>query len=171
MLNLIFKKEKPFSALIKKYAAEHKLDPKIVAAVILQESSGNTYAFRYEPAFFERYLNNKLPNALGGVFHRGIELKSEIRFRAFSFGLMQIMGQTAVENGFKGFLPQLFEPEINIELGCKVLARALKVFDGDYRKALSAYNSGVGFVQRNGATIYADKVIARVTNNEVDKIL
>jgi soluble lytic murein transglycosylase-like protein len=155
-------------SIIMAASAEYKLDHKIVAAVVWQESSGNKWAYRYEPAFFEKYLAAK---DLTHAKDRGITSDSERRLRAFSFGLMQIMGQTARENGFSGFLPELFDTKTNINLGCKILSDNLKMFDGDLKKALSAYNSGAGFVRRNGATLYADKVLAHVNNGNYKKVL
>ena len=164
-------KPKTYEILIRGHSLQNGLSMEVVAAVILQESDGNPYAFRYEPAFYERYLANKLPASLGGTFHKGISFESEVRFRAFSFGLMQIMGQVARENKFTGYLPELFLPEINIPLGCKILGQNLRTFKGDYRKAISAYNSGVGFVRNNGSTAYADKVLARIESNEICRLL
>jgi hypothetical protein len=46
-------------------AQAHELDPALVWAVIEQESARNTWAMRYEPAFFAKYVaslytNNKV---------------------------------------------------------------------------------------------------------------
>jgi soluble lytic murein transglycosylase-like protein len=84
---------------------------------------------------------------------------------------MQVMGETAVEHGFEGYLPELFEPEKNIQIGCKVLSENLKHYRGDYRKALSAYNAGRNWVDQHGATAYADKVIARIESKEIEKLI
>ena len=43
-------------ALARKAASAQSLDPSVVCAVIEQESSWNTWAMRYEPAFFAKYV-------------------------------------------------------------------------------------------------------------------
>jgi soluble lytic murein transglycosylase-like protein len=115
-------------------AQAHGLDPVLVKAVCHHESGNwNPWAIRYEPAFYERYI------------HSMSTLKSETekRGRAFSYGLTQIMGQTAREFGFGGdYLTELLDPRINLEYGCRKLARCLKNTNGDMRKALLQYNGG-----------------------------
>lgn len=158
---IFLKNKKPYEKIIKDNAKKYNLKSEIVAQVILQESGGNPYAFRYEPAFFDKYLENKLPYTLGGEFNAEISINSEIRFRAFSFGLMQIMGQTAREMGFQGYLPELYEAEKNIDLGCKILRRNLDEFNNDYKLALSAYNSGIGYIKKYGETQYTSEVFKK----------
>src|SRR5579871_3408235 len=77
-------------ALERQKAGEHGLDPALVCAVIEQESAFDTMALRMEPGFERRYIKN---------LHLG---PSESVLRATSFGLMQVMGEVARENGFKG---------------------------------------------------------------------
>ena len=50
-------------ALVAKYAVKYGLDLAIVCAVCEQESSWNTYAIRFEPAFEARYIKPALPAA------------------------------------------------------------------------------------------------------------
>lgn len=125
----------------KEAARGFQLDPAIVCAVIEQESNWNLYAIRYEDAFFQRYV---APIGLS---------PTEGRARAFSWGLMQVMGQTARELGFKADIPQLCDPLFGILYGCKKLALCFKA-TGDARAALLRYNGG-----SNPA--YPDQVLAR----------
>ena len=135
--------------LAKKTALNHQLDSTLVCAVIEQESAWNTWATRYEPAFFARYVaplytNNKIS-------------ASEAYARAFSWGLMQVMGQVARENSYKGqFLSALCDPEQGIAVGCRVLARKLAAAGGDKTRALLAWNGGAN-------PSYAEQVLARVS--------
>jgi len=78
-------------ALAKQTAAAHHLDPALVCAVCEQESSWNPWALRYEPAFFAKYVAPLLTN--------GKVSATEAYARAFSWGLMQVMGQVAREHG------------------------------------------------------------------------
>jgi len=112
--------------LIRAAAERHQLDPAFVEAVVLAESNGNARA----------------------ESHAG------------ALGLMQLMIPTATEMAGR---PQaeplnreeLFEPTLNLELGCRYLAYLGRLFDGDPRRILIAYNAGQGRLrgwERTGAT-------------------
>jgi len=133
--------------LARKAAAAQSLDPALVCSVIEQESGWNPWAMRYEPLFFNKYVaslytNNKIS-------------ASEAYARGFSWGLMQVMGQVARENGFDApFLSALCEPEQGLAIGCKVLRKKFDAASGDTTRALLAWNGGA-----NAA--YAAQVLAR----------
>lgn len=114
-------------------AIVHGLDPALVCAVCDHESVGwQQYAVRYEPGFYDRYISG-----MHGL------TQTEKTMRATSFGLMQIMGQTAREFGFSGhFLTELFDPETAILYGCKKMKREVDKHNGDVRAALLGYNGG-----------------------------
>ena len=122
-------------SLARKLAAAYSLDPALVCAVVEQESTWNPWAMRYEPAFFAKYVarlytNNKVS-------------ASEAYARGFSWGLMQVMGQVARENGFtEPFLSALCDPVQGLEIGCKVLGKKLEAADGDVARGLQAWNGG-----------------------------
>lgn len=122
-------------------AARHGLDPALVKAVCHHESAGwNTWASRYEPGFYTRYIV-PMPNAqrFGTVVSDG----TERRARATSYGLMQVMGQVAREQGFTGeYLTEMCDPAVGIEQGCHRLKAAMNRAGGDVRKALLSYNGG-----------------------------
>lgn len=104
----------------------------MVCALCEQESGWDPWAIRWEPAFFATYVA-KL-NLTNGTEATG---------RAMSWGLCQVMGQVARENGFKGkYLSQLCEPEIGIDNGCRVLKGKLASARGDVHTALLRYNGG-----------------------------
>lgn len=137
--------------LVNKYSAEHNVRPDIVAAIIVQESGGNPLAFRFEPKFYERRLAFRSREGLSGHVPppppEGVTLISEKIMRATSWGLMQIMGETARSAlGFKSnHIISLVDPEINIALGVKYLAGHLAKFSNlpekeRYTKALTLYN-------------------------------
>lgn len=116
-------------AIAVRCAAVNSLDPALVCAVIEQESSWNAWATRYEPAFFSKYVaplftNNKIS-------------ASEAWSRGYSWGLMQVMGQVAPENGFAAqehpFLSELCDPEQGIAVGCRVLGRKFVQASRDLR--------------------------------------
>ena len=129
-------------------AARHELPPELVCAVIEQESDWDANAIRYEPAFYDRYV---YPMSL----KRAIS-ETEGRARAFSWGLMQTMGEVAREFGFAGkCLSALCEPATGLEIGCKVLAHKLAVNQGNVAHALLAWNGG-------GNPEYPAQVLVRV---------
>ena len=80
------------SRSLAKPAAAPWFDPALVCAIVEQESSWNTWAMRYEPAFFAKYV--------AGLYTNNKITASEAYARGFSWGLMQVMGQVAREMGF-----------------------------------------------------------------------
>ena len=121
--------------LAKRIAKNFKLDPLLVCSVIEQESNWNPWAMRYEPGFFAKYV--------AGFYTNNKISASEAYARGFSWGLMQVMGQTARENGVTlPFLCQLCEPEAGVSIGCTVFAKKLEGTGGDVVKALLAWNGG-----------------------------
>lgn len=144
-------------ALVGKYALKYALDPAIVAAVCEQESGWNPNAIRFEPAFEARYIKPALPSA-----PTTIELT-----KAMSFGLMQIMGEVAIELGWRGkFLTELCDPDIGVEYGCRKLEKCFAAMrqrssamakPDDPEGALLIYNGG-------GNTFYGKQVLARVAH-------
>lgn len=134
--------------IAKEVAKEYGLDPALVCAVCEQESSWNPWAIRYEPAFFTRYVSPLLNE------HK--ITPTEAYARATSWGLMQVMGQTAREGGSRAkFLSALCEPYAGINVGCQVLKGKLERAKGDVRQALLYYNGG-------GNKDYPDQVMARM---------
>lgn len=103
----------PFRLIIERAAGRFGLDPYFAAAMIYEES-------RFDP---------KAISPAGAI------------------GLMQITPSTgrelARQLGMKGFKrSMLFDPRVNVTLGCYYLSRLLKQFDGNLYLAAGAYNSG-----------------------------
>lgn len=88
-----------FRAAFKKAAGAHLWDPRLLEAQALQESSGKTTAFRYEPAHGDG-----------------------------SFGLLQVMGNTARKLGLPPGQAEasLCDPYIGLEFGCRALVDIVK---------------------------------------------
>ena len=76
-------------------------------------------------------------------------------------GLMQLMPSTAKELGVRN----AFDPEQNLRGGTKYLAKLLNRYNGDYRKAVAAFNGGMGNVDRKGINFCAE------TSNYHKKVL
>src|SRR5262245_15362554 len=112
--------------LITNAAKVFGLQVPLVAAIVLQESKGNPAAARYENGFYLKYIDWRGRKDLSGYVPTACTLETEKRFRATSFGLMQVMGETARERGFRAeFLPELFVPETNLRVGCELLQHLL----------------------------------------------
>lgn len=127
---------------IAEIAAQFQLDPLLVEAIVLTESSGNTDAFRFEPDFYNRYIKPK--KLYPGQNPRRI---------SSSYGLMQLMYPVAIERGFLDSNPPeyLFIPAIGLEFGCKQLRMLLdwaETFDATpqakLEAAIASYNGGRG---------------------------
>jgi soluble lytic murein transglycosylase-like protein len=157
-------------ALARATAEAHQLDAALVCAICEQESAWNPWAIRYEPAFFAHYIAPQLSAGKISV--------TEAQARAFSWGLMQVMGQVAREHNFGAApnpnspappqlhspdrtvgapLAQLCDPASGLEVGCTVFAAKLSAAHGDATRALQLWNGG-------GNPNYAAEVLARVTN-------
>ncbi len=151
------------AVFIQSVAARHQLPPVLITSIVTQESSGNPWAFRFEPAFLARYVE-PAPRRFGEV-----SIESERMGRATSWGLMQVMGQVARERGFLGvYLPELCEPGTGIEYGCRQLAllRTRYLASDGWAGVIAAYNAGSprrspgdkGFVNQQ----YVDEVLSRM---------
>jgi soluble lytic murein transglycosylase-like protein len=127
--------------LARKTAVAHALPPSIFLGLVEQESNFDTYAMRFEPAFWSRY--------------EASQLNTESIARATSYGLTQVMGQVARELGFTGrFLSSLCEPATGLDYGARKLAKCFSSSNGDATKALLKYNGG-------GNLQYAPEVIEK----------
>lgn len=129
------------SAIIRLNAQNFSLDPKLIACIIYQESGGDEEAYREEEHFFEKYLRGKTRKDLVGyVPNFPPSFASELRARSRSFGVMQILGETARLMGYDGrWLPACRVTSVNVHLGCKYLRhlfdKAAKISDETARQA------------------------------------
>ena len=134
--------KKEYLAKIVRAAAENQgIDPRYFAAIVWQESGGYPFANRYEPGFYAKYIDGKSRELLGGYWSRKISETTERKDRTTSFGLIQIMGQVARENGVKcESLTELVKPMFNLEIGAKHFRKLLNRNEGSYRHALIRWN-------------------------------
>ena len=138
-------------ALAQDTARRHALRPELVCAVVEQESSWNPWALRHEPAFYAHYI---APQIARGTLTND----TEARARAFSWGLMQVMGQVAREQGFGGAsLAALCDPANGLDVGCRLLAAKLAAAEGNVARALALWNGGAN-------PKYAAAVLARAAH-------
>ena len=156
--------------IINRQSIAHDVRPDIVACIIAQESGKtingafvcDTFAWRWEEKFYADKLVGKKSNELAGwvpVSGTLPSLTDEKLQRSCSYGLMQVLGDTARWCGkvTAPFLTVLCDPDRGIDVGCRVLSFYLGRAKGDYRAALKGYN---------GAWTYADEVLGRVARGE-----
>lgn len=146
--------------LISSAANTFNLPATLVAAMVQVESGGDPFAMRYEPAFFEKYV---LPNhALKAC--PPCSLETERQARATSWGLMQVMGETARGLGFSGpFLSALTDCATGLEFGCRLLARLKAKYQAEHGwpGVCAAYNAGSVRVKAAGGFVnqaYVDRI-------------
>jgi soluble lytic murein transglycosylase-like protein len=140
-----------YVSLAQEAARVHALWPDLVCAIIEQESAWNPWALRYEPSFYAKYIAPRMATG-------AIASATEAHARAFSWGLMQVMGQVAREHGFTGAsLAALCEPATAVDIGCRVFTAKLAVAEGRVERALALWNGG-------GNPDYPAAVLARVTH-------
>lgn len=145
--------------LIESKASTHNIPPDIVRGMVMVESGGNPFAMRFETAFYARYIESKPLSFVPSGCSKG----TEAICRATSFGLLQIMGETARAIGFRGWPGELLTPEIGLEWGCRYLARLRDRFldTGGWEVVCRAYNGGPGNAH-NTRNTYPAKVLAHL---------
>lgn len=152
---------------VKAAADAADLRPDVIAAIVLQESQGDPWAVRVEDGFYNRYIIALTRLTLPGWKPKQGELPTvltEKRVRSISWGLMQILGETAREQGFKGrYMSELLIPATNLQWGIKYF-KHLYEQEHDLKRALLRYNGG-------GNKFYPAEVLGRIENGQVARYL
>jgi len=131
-------------------AERHGLNGRLVAAIAWVESRHDPDAVRYEPGY--AYLKDPADHASK---HR-ITRDTETVLQRCSWGVLQIMGATARDQGFDRPLVHLLKPDVGIEFGCRFLRRMYVTWHPDKQKiamrpdilrdvsapVIAAYNAG-----------------------------
>ena len=153
--------------IVRAAAAKHAIPQKLLAALIQHESGGHQFAINPEPRW--RYMvdvkrgmapfrvqdggrrrrltwrevQNLVPPPGFRAMASWVDPDSEWQAQKWSWGYVQCMGSVARERGFKGLvIPEIIVPEINIDLGARILRRHLRRKKGRKRLALLSYNGG-----------------------------
>lgn len=136
-------------------AATHGLPGDLVLAMIWQESAGKPWSYRFEPAFWDRYLAGK-PAWTRGLTGGALELWT--RRCSASYGLLQVMYPVAVELGLpvQAEPEILFEPRTSLSYGCRKLSREMKR-GPDERTAIRRYNGAGPAAERYVAEVLAKR--------------
>lgn len=127
------------------------IDPRLVAAIIWEESKGIDKSARYE-ANYPYYCKVKEM----ALAHR-ISQDTEKALQRISWGAMHVMGATARSEGFQGWLPDLCDADLGVRYGCSYLKTLRKTFP-ELRDLISAYNGGFKTKLKDGKHTNEDYV-------------
>lgn len=122
---------------IDRAASRYAINPIWIKSIIMQESRWKQYALRYEPEY--PYLVK--PEELAHKY--GITEATETQSQKMSWGLGQIMGALAREQGHIGPMGELFEPSVNIDHVAMRLSY-LKKHSETEDDVFASYNGGLG---------------------------
>lgn len=162
-------------SLIEEAAKTAGLDVALVGAIVRVESNGDPYAWRPEPRY--RYLwDVRLNRPFRSLTSDEIAAAAappdfptlsesqneEWTGQRSSWGLMQVIGAVAREEGFSGkYFTELMDPAAALTVGCRHL-RPLVQWAGpnNLTKAAAAYNAGKGGYTSSAAQDYARRVLS-----------
>ena len=143
-------------SLIVSTARGAQVPPEVALGIIEIESSGDPYAAKINPTYPYTMMQAKRPV--------GCSVDVERMFQKTAWGLMQVMGATARELGFDGWLSGLVVPETNVRLGIEFLGRKMsQYFERDgIEGVVAAYNGGAPRRRPDGKFVnqtYVDRVM------------
>lgn len=153
--------------LTRTWALSNSMDPVLACAMVEQESSWNTFAYRpeSESGFMARYgeAYNKLVRESANKLDDHW-IKYEDAFYA-SYGLLQTMYPVIIETFPEAgpmlkFPTSLCDPDIGLSYGCRLFMRKLKQAKGSVTQALLYWNGGAN-------KQYPDEVMARYERYKV----
>lgn len=144
--------------IIENQATLAGLDPILVKAMVEIESGGNSFRTKVEPNWQYRFKS--------GYFAKmnKITVDTENVLQSMSWGLLQVMGTVAREQGFEQPLTMLCIPEIGLEQGIKKLSKLMLKYNNNVDHAVAAYNAGSLIYSKQGNFInqgYVSKVLEK----------
>lgn len=163
-----------FKNKIEKYAKKHGIDPAWLAVIVAKESDFDPEARRYESHHDER--NDKEPHREAFKQFKDFSDKPNQDDERWeddaSYGLCQIMGSTAIWLGWRpeseeGF-HELFDPDVNLDLGAEYLAHLYKKFPEIKRSEMERLRMATGAFNAGRGNI--NKMLSRARSQESNKI-
>jgi len=133
---------------IKAAAKKFGVDSSLIAAIIQVESGGLAFRTRFEDNF--KHTTKDFQEHASRL---GVTFMTEYVHQKTSWGLMQVMGATARDCGFKLHLPQLCLPEHGIYWGTHYFKIQLNRYARSVNQetdAIAAYNAGSARVDGSG---------------------
>jgi hypothetical protein len=134
----------PYDTMIFSIATAEDVYPSLLQAIVCAESNGDAIACRTESSYLKNAVVDREAKVTSKKFNGVPSELTERYFRSTSFGLTQIMGQVARENGFTDqWLTMLLHPEVNLSLACKILRTRLNI-SKSLQHAIGMWNGGPG---------------------------
>jgi hypothetical protein len=126
---------------VKTVAAAHNIEAAFIAAIVMQESGGNSFKCRFEEGWKYFLKPSEWAPKVGTSY------PTECSQQATSWGLMQVIGSTAREMGYEGLFPMLTGPVCGLKWGCLFLEHLSHRKDEQEKivfneKLCAAYNAG-----------------------------
>lgn len=132
--------KKVLKPLIEKNAFSYGLDPSWFPAIITQESRWNLLAVRYEPNYAYLYRPEQFTSGFNSM-------ATEVNTQKTSWGLGQIMGALAREQGHTGLMAELLIPDINIKhMAIRLAGLKKRSTEADF--IFAGYNGGPGAMHK-----------------------
>lgn len=129
--------------LVNNFAKYYNIDAVLLGAVVQVESAGNPNAVRFEPNFQHTFDIFQLANAIG-CSPATMEVMQKM-----SWGLMQVMGSVAYEQGLgreiepnNKWPSALLQPEVGMRYGCLHLRKKIDQYGAAPDIVYAAYNAG-----------------------------
>ncbi len=126
---------------IEENSIKYSVSKRLIFAIIMTESSGNEWAYRYEHGYPWTVTPAQFAKKLG------VKVDTMMNLQQCSFGLMQVMGANYYSNGGTGFATEMCRPSVGIEFGCKMLKK-LVLKHKEPKDIYAAYNAGS--IRKNG---------------------
>ena len=141
-------------------AYNYSLEPKLIRAIAITESNLNPYAVRYEKAFKYLFQVDELAKKVGCTKNTMHSMQKT------SWGIMQVMGAVAYENGLaerkdenERWASAMLNPILSIDVGCSFIREKVLKKSGLNPKSIYAvYNAGSIRLGRDGKLVNHDNV-------------
>jgi soluble lytic murein transglycosylase-like protein len=150
--------------LVARFSIRYAIPRQLLAALMQVESGGDPWATRFEPGY--RWLwdvredrpYKGAPESIPAP--RFVSGETELMQQRTSWGLLQVMGATARELGYRGrFLAHLCDPEFGMEYGCRYIQTLHSRFGTQGWEAVTAaYNAGSPRRASSGAWVNAQYI-------------
>lgn len=148
--------------ILSQLCSTYRVEPTWVKAIIEVESAWNPYAIRYEPQYPYHFETSKCAK------RARVTLATELATQRMSWGLGQVMGALAREQGHQGSMAELTQPELNLKHMC-IRLKDLNQRAASPAEVFAAYNGGPGAMKRLESGLflnqtYVDKVKGALKN-------
>lgn len=148
---------------IEKMASLYQVDPRWIKAIITQESQWHPFAVRYESGYTYLFQPERFVSGLNSI-------ATEVNTQKMSFGLGQVMGALAREQGHRGLMCELLVPEVNIRhMAIRLLALKRKVNEPEY--IFAGYNGGYGAMRKQASGQFKNQAYVTAVQKYMNQLL